>query len=396
MGNKNYIKNKFLYVFLIFSLFINILLLIGYGKRFFSNIKAETNKKGEIDIINKLDFHDGKGFQIFGKYHNEQNFNRLPSKFKKIVRPAVWSLSSCSSGINIRFSTNSPAIGAKWKVLNNSIPANMTKIGACGIDLYCLVYGKWQYINSGIPIGINNERMLIYGLDTTHKEFLINLPLYDGVENIEIGTIKGFSILNSRRKNKSNKPIVFYGTSITQGGSASRPGMAYPSIIGRNLDIETVNLGFSGNGLFEQTVGQALCEIDASLFVIDCTPNSPPNIIRNNALKLIQQIRKCRPKSPILLMESINREYSYFIQSDTTLYVSSEYIRAQNNELENVYKEAINIGISDLYYLKTENLIGFDHEGTVDGTHLSDLGLYRIANIVQAKINEILKNEHIN
>nr|WP_241558061.1 SGNH/GDSL hydrolase family protein [Maribellus luteus] len=113
--------------------------------------------------------------------------------------------------------------------------------------------------------------------------------------------------------------------------------MAYPSILSRRHNVETINLGFSGNGKFEEAVGQALCEIDAALFVLDCTPNSSPEVIQNNALKLIQQIKKCRPHTPILMVESIMRERSYLRVKGTG---SIKHIIDQNKALMDTYKES--------------------------------------------------------
>lgn len=341
-----------------------------------------------IDTTGKLIYSDAFCFEIKGKYHQEEKFNRLPAKYQPIVRPEVWNLSRNSAGISIRFSTNSPVITVKWKLIYNSNRPTQSKIGVSGLDLYCLINGNWQFVNSAIPRGSTNTSLLISDMDTTLRTFLLNLPLFDGVENVRIGINGKYTILSPTENiDIIHKPIVFYGSSITQGGSASRPGMAYPSIISRKLKVETINLGFSGNGKFEEGIGQALCEIDAVLFVIDCTPNSTPAIIKNNALKLIQQIRDCKPDTPILLVESIIREFSFFSRSD----ISESGGIAQNKELRQSYDSAVSIGIKNLYYIEGSSLIGSDHEGTVDGTHLTDLGQYRIAEIIGAKIIEILK-----
>lgn len=361
--------------------------------KFIKTISTNTKsvRKPAKDPINNLKYFDGFSFSIMGKYHQEKNFNRLPGKYEKIVRPVVWNLSKNSSGISIWFKTNSPIIGAKWELLKKTEPHNMTKIGASGIDLYCYIDGKWQYVNSGVPKDLENESLLISGMDTTYKDFLINLPLYNGIKNIEIGIVNGYSIQKSAMDYNCKNPIVFYGTSITQGASASRPGMAYPSIVSRNLNIETINLGFSGNGKFEKSVGQALCEMNAGLIVLDCTPNSSPEIIRNHVIDLVLQIRDCKPQTPILLVESIIREYAYFRKSDSTVFGSRKYIELQNRELKNAFAEAVKIGVTNLYYLESDSLIGTDHEATVDGTHLSDLGMVRIAKKIQDKIIEIWK-----
>jgi lysophospholipase L1-like esterase len=392
-------KKNILTIFLMtFCLVFNLIIGDSYGKALFltakipGSLNTQSIKKPGKKMSDELRYFNVFSFLITGKYHQEKNFNRLPAKYEKIVRPPVWSLSKNSSGISIHFTTNSPVIAAKWKLMKYPRSGNMTSIATSGLDLYCLVDGKWEYVNSGIPSGLDNEKILISDMDTSYKEFLLNLPLYDGVENIEIGINANFSISAPKKFfYKINKPIVFYGTSITQGASASRPGMAYPSIISRRLSAETINLGFSGNGKFESSIGQALCEIDASLFVIDCTPNSGPDVIKNNTVKLLQQIRKCKPNTPILLVESIRREYSYFKKSDESTFGSRKYILAQNDELKKSFNKAKSMGIGNLYYLESDGLIGYDHEGTVDGTHLTDLGFYRIADKIETKIIGILK-----
>ena len=332
-------KKKIFYFILILSLLLNLALGFMFRTKITSKVKAVfkteaiSDHKNKTEIINDLVFYEGKKMSVYGRYHDENNFNRLPATFQKSVRAEVWDISKNSAGLSIRFTTNSPVIGAKWTILNHPSIGNMTKIASSGIDLYCMMNGKWQYVNSGIPSGKVNESLLISEMDSTTKEFMIHLPLYDGTERIEIGIEKGFS-LTSLSDTKPNKPIVFYGTSITQGGSASRPGMAYPSIIGRNLNTEIINLGLNGNGRFEQSIGAALCEIDTQLFVIDCTPNSHPDTIKNNALNLVKQIRNCRPKSPILLIESSMRENAYPKTTDPSSFGSYPFIWAQNEALQ--------------------------------------------------------------
>lgn len=390
-------RKKLILIALTFSIILNGVFIYVYSKSFYKKIKAialNDNPTQSTDILKNLVYHDAQDFAILGRYHNEPNYNRLPIKYKDIVRKEVWNLSNNSSGLSIIFRTNSSNIGIRWKVKKNSTPSNMTKISANGIDLYCLKDGQWQYVNSGIPTGFESESLIISDMDTTHKDFMLNLPLYDITENIEIGVQSNASIKkNELIRNTNSKPIVFYGTSITQGGSASRPGMNYPSIISRNLNTEIINLGFSGNGRFEYSIGVALCDIDSKLIVLDCTPNSHPDTIQNNVPKLLRQLRQCKPQTPILIIESITREYAHFKISDSNVFGSYKFIERQNSELRKAYVNAENEGIKNIYYLESANLIGIDHEGTVDGTHLNDLGLSRIASKVQTKILEILDKE---
>ncbi|WP_236974254.1 SGNH/GDSL hydrolase family protein [Membranihabitans maritimus] len=338
----------------------------------------------------EIRYFDEENFTVYGKYHEEDSYGRLPSKCKDIVRPVVWKLSKNSAGINIRFQTSSPEVWVKWELHSFASKSNMSDIGALGIDLYCNVKGAWQYVNSGVPKSKMNEVMLISDMDQISKKMLVNLPLYGGVSKIEIGVPVGYTVEKYEETPELENPIVFYGTSITQGASASRPGMAYPSIISRNLNMETVNLGFSGNGKFEASVCESLCDMEPSLLVLDCTPNSSPEIIAENALNFILNFRKCHSNVPVILMESIIREYSYFRKADASVFGSSAYIQRQNSALKKVYTEAMKMGVPDLHYMDGQNLIGQDHEATVDGTHLSDLGMMRIAERVQNMIRQVL------
>lgn len=371
-------------------------LMMGVNGLMASN---ELDERGDFNIQGSLSevqdstdpayvFVDGLDLTILGKGHDEEHYGRLPEKYKEIVRSPVWSLSRHSAGVKLMFRSNSPEIVARWEVMSYSDKTNMTQIGASGLDLYCRVNGRWQYVNSGVPTGHKNEKSLITDMDTTYKEFMLHLPLYDGLRSIEIGVMRGYEIESSQQM--SEFPIVVYGTSITQGASASRPGMAYPSIISRNMDVEFINLGFSGNGRFESSVGQFLCEIESQLLVLDCTPNSSPDVIRANALNLIKQFRSCQPSTPILMVESIVREYSHFRTQNPQKFGTKAYLQTQNRALATAFEAAKAAGISEIYYLESDGLIGDDHEGTVDGTHLTDLGMMRIAHAIQQKIEAIL------
>jgi hypothetical protein len=389
-------KKKILYGLLITSLFVNSLFVfryINYKRSVSFNQKSAviSDHNSDKDLstykyVNALDFH------VSGRKSSERNYHRVPEKYKSRLRPSVWKLSKNSAGLSIHFTTNSPNIALRWELAENVTLKNTTSIASGGFDLYCFRNGEWEYVNSAIPGNGQNESLVASDMDTTPKDFILNFPLWNTVEHLEIGIENKFAISTEKQSHfKQSAPIVFYGTSITQGGSASRPGMAYPAIVSRKLNIETINLGFSGNGRFEKSVGEVLCDIESEILVIDCTANSPPDTIKKNSLKLITQLRQCHPKTPILLVESIIRETSYFKKEDKSNFGSFQFIQEQNRELYLSYQKAIEQGIKNIHYLKSDGIIGLDHEGTVDGTHLSDLGHYRLAEKIAEKINEILK-----
>ncbi|MBV7532587.1 SGNH/GDSL hydrolase family protein [Chitinophaga sp. sic0106] len=324
----------------------------------------------------ELVYHDAMEFPVIDKYHNEPNYNRMPEKFKATVRPIIWSLSLNSAGIAIRFRSNANTIGAKWKAKNNAALNNMSPIGVKGLDLYALVNNQWQFVNSGVPEGNGGsfQRNILTNGENVAREYLLFLPLYDGVDSLSIGVNAGAEITKPQTTTLlDKKPIAWYGSSIAQGASASRPGMAFTNILVRKLQRPVINFGFSGNGTFETTVGESLCEMDAALFVIDCNPNTQPEEIYDRSVKLVQQIRKCRPNAPILLVENFIYESGYFnpIVKQTSL--------KKQAELKKAFAELQKQGIKNLFYQTGAGLIGNDHEGTVDGVHPNDVGMERFA-----------------
>lgn len=338
----------------------------------------------------ELVYHDAMEFPVIDKYHNEPNYNRLPEKFKATVRPVIWSLSLNSAGIAIRFRSNATTIGAKWKAKNNASLNNMAPIGVKGLDLYALVGNQWQYVNSGVPEGNTGsfQRNLLTNGENVYREYLLFLPLYDGVDSLSIGVNAGADISKPQSTAlMDKKPVAWYGSSIAQGGCASRPGMAFTNILVRKLQRPIMNFGFSGNGTFETTVGESLCEIDAALFVIDCNPNTPPEEIYDRSVKLIQQLRKCRPNTPILMLEN------FIYESGTFNTLVKQTSLKKQAELKRAYAELQKQGIKNLFYQTGEGLIGTDHEGTVDGVHPNDAGMERFAAKMLPVLDKLLKGK---
>jgi hypothetical protein len=305
----------------------------------------------------------------------ENRYDRLPLSYKQIVREPVWDLSKNSAGMSIRFYSNSTSLSVKWTVLNNFKMNHMAETGIKGIDLYFNNKGNWQYLNTARPEGINNEYLLINNMVSEMREFKMFLPLYDGLVNIEIG-IDSNSVIKKPLKNNS-KPIVFYGTSITQGGCASRPGMAHTNIISRKLDVDCINFGFSGNGRMEQPIAKVISELDPVFYVIECLPNMmSAEEITNRTIPLVKTIREKRPETPIVFVENFIYEPSILDKE------MDAKIKKLNTALKTEYTKMIEGGFEDIFYVNSENATGDDNEGTVDGVHFTDLGFIRYADFL--------------
>lgn len=323
----------------------------------------------------------GKGFPDTGG-----RYDRLPAGLEKLTREPVWRLSKNCSGLAIRFRTGSSVIAAKWEVTGDVYMNHFTMTGIKGLDLYCLQDGEWRFVNTARPDGKSSSAIIIQHMKQEEREFMLYLPLYDGLERLEIGVLPGFEIkspeINSPR---TGQPVVFYGTSITQGGCASRAGMAYPNILSRKLDREIINLGFSGNGKLDLEIAEAMAEIHASCFVIDCLPNVTPELMHKNYSRFLEIIREKHPHTPVILVENILYPHMYFDQD------VSSFIRKKNEILSRIYKEKRKQGDRKLYYVKADALIGEDREGTVDGVHLTDLGFLRLAEHLYPEIRKRIK-----
>jgi lysophospholipase L1-like esterase len=179
-------------------------------------------------------------------------------------------------------------------------------------------------------------------------------------------------------------PVVFYGTSITQGASAMRPGMAYSNILSRSLNIETINLGFSGNGKMEKELAEVLSEIKASCYVIDCGGNLTPQIARERTLPFIRYLKKQHPDVPVLLVEHLIFPTSRFVK-ETKLRIDSI-----NNAFKTAYTTLMKEGMNGIYYLPAKDQIGDDGEATVDGAHLTDVGFMRMSKQMEHILKLIL------
>jgi len=311
----------------------------------------------------------------------ENRYDRLPFSYKNIVRKPVWDLSKSSAGLSIRFLSNSTTISVKWKIFNDLKMNHMAETGIKGVDLYYKNENGWQYVNTGRPQGIDNKYLLVDNMTEKLREFKIFLPLYDGVENIEVG-INSASFIKKVKKN-IKKPIIFYGTSITQGGCASRPGMAHTNIISRKLDIDVINFGFSGNGRMEEPIAKLISESDPLFYVIECMPNMfPPENVTKNTIPLVNTIRKKNPNSPIIFVDLFK---SSFLVLDKKAYKGT---KAMNLALKNEYQKMIDIGYKNIFYIESGNALGLDQEGTVDGVHFTDLGFMRYADFLLKKFKE--------
>lgn len=317
-----------------------------------------------------------------------ENYTRLPNQYKDTVTKNVWNLSRHSAGISIHFSVSGTTfIEAKWTLVENRYMAHMTPQAINGLDLYVRLGGKWQWAGIGKPDnnGLNQHALLKKGFssDKTY-ECLLYLPLYTGISDLLLGFSPQATVGHVERKGK--KPLVFYGTSILHGCSASRAGMPFSSMLGRHFDRPVINLGFSGNGLMEAHFAKILAEIDASVYIIDCLPNMSrfsQDEVYKRTLTLVRELHTIKPQTPIILVE--DRSYTH-------PNLTGEIIHNTRRVALKAAYQKLKKEIRKIDYVEGELLLGSDNEATVDGSHPSDLGMYRYFSVLKAPISKALRN----
>jgi lysophospholipase L1-like esterase len=322
--------------------------------------------------------------RAFGDLPRKVWFDRFPAEAEGRVTDAVWGLSRDSAGMMVRFKTDATVIWADYTVRKDRLASpNMTAIGASGLDLYARdEQGKWRWVGVTRPDRNPVRQQIIAGLKPGYREYAAYLPLYNGVERMTLGVPPDakFEALAPR----TEKPIVFYGTSITHGASASRPGMVHTAILGRRFDRPVINLGFSGNGRMDAAVGDLLIKIDAAVYVIDCLPNMSATLVRERCVPLVRQLRKARPDTPIMLVED-RRNTNAWILPDRNRHHTDNHAA-----LKEAFATLQREGVKHLHYLGGDDLLGHDAEGATDGSHPNDLGFVRQADLFEPVLRRAL------
>ena len=336
----------------------------------------------ELRIVNK-------GFD-----DTERPYWRIPAYLKDSVRADLWSRQMCSSGLAVRFATNSSRIGVRYTLLWNTHMIHMADTGLKGTDLYVWQGDSvWRHVNTNRPYVKDKDKKLVEStyvsnLDTTRMtEYMVYLPLYDGIETLEIKvdstatlTPGAETLIDPRVK------IVAYGTSILQGGCASRAGMAATNIIGRELNCEVVNLGFSGEGKMDSCMARAMAKIaDADLFLIDPVPNCTEMMCDTLTYGFIDILRKARPEVPIVMLEGPIYPYA---RQDAFF---GKYLPKKNAAFRRNYERLKAERPENLYYVDSVDLDGVEDDGTVDGIHLTDLGFKYYAEKMTPILRKILQ-----
>lgn len=342
------------------------------------NFKTSVAEKDDVKFydINK------KPFKIYGVFKSEEEckYIRIPSDIAKATSNGVEALNTNTAGGRIRFKTNSKYIILRCITDNVATMPHMALTGVSGFDLYAdKKYSKtfippfWDL--SGDYSG--GYESIVEFDDNKMRDIIINFPLYCGVNDVILGFEESAEVLEGKEY-AHKTPVVFYGSSITQGGCASRPGNSYQSILSRHLDFDFINLGFSGNAKGEDSIAEYIAGLDMSAFVYDYDHNAPTvEHLQNTHYKMYKKIRDMHPNMPIIMASSPNTAFG--ATTDKRIEIIKETL-----------KKAKSDGDNNIYFISGQDIFNsYESEiMTVDGCHPNDFGFFCMAEAFE----KILKN----
>ena len=297
---------------------------------------------------------------------------------------AIIRYAKASSGLYIVFKTNSSKISARWENVPKRIGDNMTGISQLGLDLYIKDNGKWRFAAVGrvsiLPEKNERTKTLINNLAEGEKECLLYLPGWCELTKLEIGVDKDATIEGLPKPFRHK--VIVHGSSITHGASASRPAMNYPALLSRNLGIDFVNFGFSGQCKMQPQFLEFLKRCEADAFVFDAFSNPTEKQIKERLNNFVEELVKAHPGKPLIFIQSPIDLDSNF---DTKKYAARLSLIATSAKM----MKALAKKYKDVYFLDVPNVLGTD--ATIDNSHPTDLGFDRFVKAYQPKIAKILK-----
>ena len=336
------------------------------------NFKVETKIQEE-----NIRFYDvlQPPFSVHGVFYQDGKFRRIPEAVAKAVNAGVLSRHANAAGGRIRFQTDSPYVAIHAKMDGITRMSHFAFTGSAGFDLYV----KGRYQGTFVPPldMTDGYESIIKFPAAKMREITIHMPLYSNVCKLYIGLQEGAEICSPESYTYPG-PIVYYGSSITQGGCASRPGNSYQNIITRRLDTDYVNLGFSGSARGEQEMADYIRRLDMSVFVYDYDFNAPSaDHLQNTHEKMYLTVRQAHPDIPVVML------------SRPKPYLTEEEICRQKI-VKTTYQKAKDRG-ENVYFISGQDLMQYAGDGgTVDGVHPNDLGFASMARVLGDLLETIL------
>lgn len=334
--------------------------------------KADRFGRNDLNYTDVLE----APFRVHGVRHDGKQFIRIPAEVAKAANEGVATLYANTAGGRVRFVTDSEYVAIHAETTNIGKMGHFAPSGSAGFDLYA----DDVYAGTFVPPYDQTDGYdsIVYFESGKPREITVNLPLYSNVTALYIGLRKD-AYLGEPSPYLHKTPVVYYGSSITQGGCASRPGLSYQSILSRKLNTEYRNLGFSGSCKAEDAMIRYLCDQEMSVFVYDYDHNAPdPEYLAATHEKLYKALRFAKPDLPIVLMSRPK-------------FTLNEDDRRRLRIIETTYDNAKAAGDDNIYLVDGPTLMALaGDEGTVDGCHPNDLGFFSMAYALEPVMRKLV------
>ncbi len=350
--------------------------------------KFDANFKVDIPAnAENITFYDVEEapFKVYGLMRENDAYCRMPEAVTENVSAGVHHLAKNTAGGRVRFTTDSTAVHIFATMNGIGRMVHFALTGSVGFDMY-IDEGEGAgsvYCKTFLPAYDIEEKYEGFCEFKTAKKRVItlNFPLYSGVKKLFVGVVNG-SELSEAPDYKTEKPVVFYGSSITQGGCASRAGISYEAILSRELDMNYTNLGFSGSAKGEPAMADYLAGLDMTAFVMDYDHNAnSPRHLRETHKAMFDKVRAAHPELPILILTRPKpRKY----------YDYGENVRF--DVIKETYTAAVEAGDKNVYFIDGGTLIAdeFAESYSVDGIHPNDIGFFSMAKVMKPTIEKML------
>lgn len=317
-------------------------------------------------------------FTVHGLMRDNSGYYRLPFDVADKVNDGVKGLNLNTAGGRVRFCTDADRVFLRAAMRSVSKMPHFALTGSAGFDLYANGVYKGTFVPPlDVETGYSSE---LYIGGEGMCEITVHFPLYSGVEKLELG-FPSNSVIKKAPPYDITLPVVYYGSSITQGGCASRPGNAYQNIVSRLISCDHINLGFSGSARGEEIMAEYIAGLSMCAFVLDYDHNAPDlSHLEATHQAFFNIIRTKNPGLPVIMLSRPQPNPS-----------EEELLR--RDIVKRTYETAVNAGDKKVYFIDgTEilNLFGGD-SGTVDGCHPNDLGFYCMAKAIEPVLESVIK-----
>lgn len=315
-----------------------------------------------------------------GWWKEQAKLQRLPDRLKAEMPSKVWKLSMAPAGVRLRFRTDTINLGISATTGTYKL-APSPPIALIGMD----VYSDGRYLGSALPDDkMVLEKKFALGAEKAMHDVEIYLPIGAPTVVKEI-TLDLGAKLEAGSAYSQEKPIVYYGSSITQGAQSSNPGVAFPCFIGRWLNMDFVNLGFSGNGLGEPALASAVAEIDASVYVVDYWANPPPEVYEKTFPEFIAIIRAKHTETPIVVTGP------YYNPSEVFGSRMGQYQLEKRKLIPRLVQEKQKAGDKNIHYVDGFDLISPEQADALsDARHANSYGMFLYARGLEPMLRKVL------